>query len=94
MTTRYDLCTPRKNGEKTYWTKVGSMFPARQGDGFTIKLDALPLPNEKGEVWVSAFVPKEQDEAPARQQTRSAPAGRGSSPSRSTEDEINDSVPF
>ena len=71
MTTRYDLCTGRKdqNG-KTHWTKVGVMFPSREGDGFSIKLEAYPLPNDKGEVWVSAFVPKERDDArePARQQ--------------------------
>ena len=93
MTTRYDLCTASKNGDKTYWNKIGSMFPARNGDGFTIKLDALPLPNEKGEVWVSAFVPKERDD----QQTRSAKASQLRSavrPARSTGDDINDSIPF
>jgi hypothetical protein len=91
MTTRYDLCTGRKdqNG-KTHWTKVGVMFPSREGDGFSIKLEAYPLPNDKGEVWVSAFVPKERDESGIREQTiaRSpqAPA-RGRAP-------IADDVPF
>jgi len=72
MTQRFDICTGRSDRDgKTRWTKIGAMFPAKQGDGFAIKLDALPIPNEKGEVWLSAFVPKDRDDAPpARQQAR------------------------
>jgi hypothetical protein len=74
MTNRDDLCTGRKDkDDKTHWTKIGVMFPAKNGDGFAIKLEALPLPNDKGEVWVSAFAPKERDDS--RQQTQSR-AGR------------------
>ena len=84
MSTRYDLCTSRKDqNDKTHWTKIGVMFPSKNGDGFAIKLEALPLPNEKGEVWVSAFVPKERDdmrEPPARQQTSTRATGRGPEP--------------
>lgn len=62
MATRYDLCTGRKDKDgKTFWTRIGVMFPAKEGDGFSIKLEALPLPNDKGEVWLSAFVPKAKD---------------------------------
>jgi len=64
--TRYDLCSPRKDRDgKTRWQKVGVMFPAKQGDGFSLKFDSYPLPDEKGEVWVSAFVPKPKD-SPAK----------------------------
>ncbi len=70
MSNRYDICSgrPKKDGG-TYWIRVGSMMKDREGDGYSIKLDALPLPNEKGEVWVKAFVPREQqsDRRPARQ---------------------------
>jgi hypothetical protein len=89
MTTRYDLCTSRKDqNDKTHWTKIGVMFPSKNGDGFAIKLEALPLPNEKGEVWISAFVPKERDDARelAPRQQASAPE-RGRAP-------INDDIPF
>lgn len=60
MSTRYDICTPRKDKEgKTRFVKIGVMFPAKEGDGFAIKLDALPLPDEKGDVWIKAFPPRE-----------------------------------
>jgi hypothetical protein len=92
MTTRYDLLSARKNGDKTYWTKVGSMFPAREGDGFTIKLDALPLPNEKGEVWVAARVPRERDDQPQR--TAKANELRSAVRGGSTAADIGDDIPF
>lgn len=63
MTARFDLVTSRKDREgKTRYTKIGAMFPAREGEGFALKLDALPIPNDKGEVWISAFVPRERDD--------------------------------
>jgi hypothetical protein len=63
MTDRYDILSgrPGKDG-KTFWVRLGSMFPAREGDGFAIKLDALPLPNEKGECWIKAAPAKPRDE--------------------------------
>lgn len=63
MSDRYDICTPRpgKDG-KTFWLRIGAMFRAREGDGYSIKLDALPLPNEKGEIWINAFVPRDRDD--------------------------------
>ena len=87
MTTRYDLLSPRpgKDG-KTNWVRVGVMFPSSKGEGFSIKLDALPLSNKDGEVWLNAMVPRDKPQdggrAPQRQQ------------SRSYEDELSDSVPF
>jgi len=72
MTERFDISTSRtgKDG-KTYWRRIGAMFPSKNGDGYAIKLDALPLPNEKGEVWLSAFPPSEREaESAPRQQSR------------------------
>jgi hypothetical protein len=69
MTTRYDACTGRKdkNG-KTYWTKIGAAFPAKEGkEGFNIVLDALPMPNAEGQAWISLFVPKPKDNAQTSQ---------------------------
>jgi hypothetical protein len=92
MTTRYDLCTGRKDqNDKTHWTKIGVMFPSRDGTGFAIKLEALPLPNDKGEVWVSAFVPKERDDNAPRQQA--ATRSQSAAPSRSSAP-IDDDIPF
>ena len=83
MSNRYDLVTSRKdqNG-KTRYTKIGVMFPAKQGEGFSLKLEALPLPNDKGEVWISAFVPRDNNDAP-----------RGGD-SRPTSQRIDDDMPF
>ena len=73
MSNRYDVMSPRKDREgKTRWTRVGVMFPAKSGNGFAIKLDALPLPDEKGEVWISAMEPKAKDD----DEDRPAPEAR------------------
>lgn len=62
MADRYDIVTPRpgKDG-KTFWLRIGSMFQSKDGNGYAIKLDALPLPNEKGEIWLKASEPRQND---------------------------------
>ena len=71
MADRYDAVTSRKDKDgKTRYTKIGVMFPSRDSDGFSVKLEALPLPNDKGEVWINMFVPRERDDDGGRQQTR------------------------
>jgi hypothetical protein len=46
-----------KDGDstKTYWCKIGSAWPTKSGDGFSIKLDALPINGE-----IMLFTPKER----------------------------------
>jgi hypothetical protein len=63
MTDRYDILSgrPGKDG-KTFLVRLGSMFPAREGDGFAIKLDALPLPNKDGDIWIKAAPAKPRDD--------------------------------
>ena len=85
MTTRYDACTGRKdkNG-KTYWTKIGAAFPAKEGkEGFNIVLDALPMPNADGQAWISLFVPKPKE---GQAQPQAADPG--------ARDDMNDDIPF
>jgi len=79
--TRWDIVSTRsgKDGKKRYH-KIGSMFPGREGNGFSIILDSLPLANEKGEVWLSAWEPKPREDAPKQ-------SGRLS-------DDLGDEVPF
>ncbi len=80
MTTRYDAVISRKDKDgKSRYTKIGAAFPSKQGDGFNIVLDALPMPNAEGQAWISLFVPKPKDS--------SAPPARGG-------DDMNDDVPF
>ena len=65
MTQRYDAVISRKDREgKTRYTKIGAAFPSKNGQGFNIVLDALPMPNAEGQAWISLFVPKAKD-APA-----------------------------
>lgn len=39
---RYDVLTVREHNGKSYFTKLGAMFPNKSGDGFTVMLDAVP----------------------------------------------------
>lgn len=87
MSERYDLLTARKAGDKTYWTRVGVMFPNRDKPGFRLVFEALPVPqlyDGKLEVTVMAFPPKDSDERPAKQ-TGAASKPRG---------DLDDDIPF
>lgn len=43
---RLDAMTVRESNGKSYWTKIGVAFPAKQGEGWTVLLDAMPAPTE------------------------------------------------
>jgi hypothetical protein len=48
----------QKDGvEKSRWTKIGVMLEKPDGKR-SIKLEALPLPNKDGEVWLQVFEDK------------------------------------
>lgn len=73
--TRMNLTSPRKRNDKTFWVSVGSAFPTKDGTGFQLVFDALPLPDADGRVVVLMSPPRE-DNAPRQQrQTGGAPAG-------------------
>lgn len=82
MSERYDVMTAREGKDgKTYWTKIGVMFPNRNGGGFSIAFEALPVPqlrDGKIEVRAVAMVPREKQDRPA---------GAGAGP-------MDDSIPF
>lgn len=59
---RLDAMTPRKRGEKTFWTKIGSAFPNKNGPGYQIVLDALPLPDAEGRCVINLFEPKPRED--------------------------------
>lgn len=42
MTERYDILTVRESNGKSYFTKLGAMFPNKAGDGFNILLEGVP----------------------------------------------------
>lgn len=43
---RLDALSVRESNDKSYFTKIGVAFPAKQGPGYTILLDAMPAPTE------------------------------------------------
>ena len=59
----YDVVSGRKvvGQEKKRWTNVGIAFEGDDGKISGIKLNALPLQNENGEVWLSLFEQKPRE---------------------------------
>lgn len=63
MTERYDVLSGRQDKSgKTHWTKVGSMWPSKSGEGFGIVLDCIPG-SVDGQFRLQAFVPKPKDDS-------------------------------
>lgn len=93
--TRYDLITGREGGDgKTYWTKIGSMFPSKDGTGFNLAFDALPIPqmyNGKLTVSVRAVEPKEKTTPAGRPAGTGAPA---QTRPQSRSEHLDDDIPF
>ena len=89
MTTRYDIISPREDRSgKTRWRKIGAAFPRDKG-GFSIVLDARPLPHKEGRVslLMSEPLPRDND----------APRGGDHSPARDTparREDMDDEIPF
>ena len=88
-----DIVQPREGKEgKTYWQKLGVKFVSDDGKE-SIKLDALPLPNEKGEVWMNVFEQKPREDAGANG-TWSKPEAANESSQQNDSSNFNDEIPF
>lgn len=73
MTDRLDALTARESNGKTYWTRIGVAFPAKQGPGWSVMLDAMPASSDgQYKILLREPLPKDGE----RQQTRrqAAPA--------------------
>lgn len=85
---RYDVLTVREKDGKSYFTKLGAMFPNKSGDGFTIMLDAVPAGID-GQFKLIVKKPLPRDDGGQR------PASGGGAPARPAyDDDLDDSVPF
>jgi hypothetical protein len=84
MTDRYDAVTSRKDKDgKWRSTRIGAAFPAKDGkDGFSIVLDALPMPGPDGQARIMLFPAKAKEDRPS------------GSTGRPRSDDMNDDVPF
>lgn len=71
MTNRLDAVTARKytdkNGEgKTAYTRIGTAWAFKEGNGWTVRLEAIPAPQD-GEFTILLFEPKPRNDT--RQQS-------------------------
>lgn len=72
MSKRYDIMSPRKGRDKTFWTRIGTAF---EGDkGIQLLFDALPLPDAEGRCVANLFEPRTQSQSTPQRQ----PAAAGS----------------
>lgn len=60
------------NGPDARWTKIGAAWPKRDGKGFNILCDAVPL---QGRIVMRAYTPKPKTEEAAARSAPSRKAG-------------------
>jgi len=71
----------RSDPEKSDWVKLGIAF--EDSKGMRIKLNALPIPNQEAEIWLSLFPMDDKgklDNQPSQQNNSSG--------------DLNDEIPF
>ena len=71
----------RNDPEKTDWVKLGIAF--EDSKGMRIKLNALPIPNQEAEIWLSLFPMDDKGKS-----------GGQSSQQNNSSDNFNDEIPF
>lgn len=78
------LCAREDKNGKSWFTKLGSAFPNKDGRGYTIMLDAMPAPSEgQFKIMLREPLPKDGERGGQRQ--------GGQSDSRSVD---GDSIPW
>ena len=88
MVSRYDILTVRESNGKSYFTKLGAMFPNKSGDGFSIVLDGVPA-SVDGQYRLIAKEPRETDGGQRRQSADADRAdARGRAGGRFDDDEL------
>ena len=74
----------RNDPEKTDWVRLGIGWSDSKGT--RIKLNALPLPDENGEVWISLF--EDDGSGPGQKPQQSSQQNSGGS------SDMDDAIPF
>lgn len=68
MTERLDALTVRESNGKSYWTRIGVAFPAKQGAGWSIMLDAMPASTDgQYKIMLREPLPKDGERSQRRQ---------------------------
>lgn len=90
MNDRLEAFTVRKDekSDRAYWTRIGMAFANSDGQGYSLKLDALPVNGE-----IVLRVPKPKDEQNSRPQRPSQSSG-GPAFSPGGLDDDADGIPF
>lgn len=78
MTDRYDALCVREDKGKAYFTRVGVAFKNRNGNGYSILLDAMPAPTD-GQYKILLREPQPRDGG-SRQQSNGHPDDYDSNP--------------
>lgn len=92
MTDRYDALAVRRykdrqGNEKSLFTTIGTAWPMKEKDGFTVRLNAVPAPTE-GEFVILLLPTKPRDDS------RSSGQSRGDDQSRGFSRDLDDDIPF
>lgn len=83
---RLDICTPRKNGEKTFWVKIGTAW--QNDKGIQLVFDALPIPDAEGRCVANLFEPKPREGQQQQQQQRRQAGGGNTDWGTALDDDI------
>jgi hypothetical protein len=64
---RYNVSQAKEvpNRDKPVWIRVGVAFDKEDGKPPRIKLEALPIPDQNGDIWLSLFEDDRQQQGPA-----------------------------
>jgi hypothetical protein len=95
MADRYDAVAVRRykdrdGNEKSQFTTIGTAWPMKDKDGFTVRLNAVPAPTE-GEFVILLMPPRPKDDNRASGQRRGNDApGQNANFSR----DLDDDIPF
>lgn len=69
MTQRLDALSVRESNGKSYFTKIGAAFPNKDGQGYSILLDAIPAPVDgQFKIMLREPLPRDGDRPAPRQQ--------------------------
>ena len=86
--------TDRDGNSKTSWTRIGTAWPAKQGVGYSITLEALPLPSMSRDGKLECRILL-REPLPARDDApRSRSASDAEGRAQSTPRDLDDDVPF
>lgn len=90
MSTRFDICTPRKGkDDKTFWTRIGTAWQSDKG--IQLVFDALPIPDSEGRCVANLFEPKPRD---GGNQQRQSGGNNGGWTGQAPSDDYDQDAPF